>query len=163
MVQALNDKQLIFTGTTAHTGRKTSDFPGNSPLRHLCYGRILLDRSTPRAGFETAGRETALLCMHGSCSVRVDGVPHALAQYDAIYVPRNSAIEVTTDSEVDLVECAAEVDGDYPLQLVPYEDVKKNPAQKFTAGGDATSRDRFPESCRRVMSPAELTSQSAQS
>jgi 5-deoxy-glucuronate isomerase len=141
MVQALNDKQLIFSGTTAHQGRKTSVFPGNSQLRHLHYGRILLSGAVPRASFETGGRETALLCMRGSCSVRVDGNPHVLAQYDAIYIPRGSAVEVTTDSEVDLVECAAEVDGDYPLQLVPYEDVKKNPAQKFTAGGEATSRD----------------------
>lgn len=141
MVQALNDKQLIFTGTTAHKGRKTSVFPGNSQLRHLCYGRILLDGSAPRASFETAGRETALLCMRGRCTVQVNGKPHALAQYDAIYVPRNSAIEVTTDAEVDLVECAAEVDGDYPLQLVPYAEVKQNPAQKFTAGGESTSRD----------------------
>jgi 5-deoxy-glucuronate isomerase len=91
--------------------------------------------------FETGGRETALLCLRGRCTVHVDGKPHALAQYDAIYVPRNSAIEVTTDAEVDLVECAAEVDGDYPLQLVPYADVKQNPAQKFTAGGESTSRD----------------------
>jgi 5-deoxy-glucuronate isomerase len=79
--------------------------------------------------------------MHGGCSVVVDGARHVLGQYDAIYVPRGSSVEVTTDSNVDLVECAAEVDGDYPLQLVPYAEVKQNPAQKFTAGGPATSRD----------------------
>ena len=141
MAQALNDKQLIFSGTTAHKGRKTSVFPGNSALRHLHYGRILLDGSVPHVSFDTGGRETALLCMHGGCTVKVDGAPHTLAQYDAIYVPRGSAIEVTTDAMCDLVECAAEVDGDYPLQLVPYEQVKQNPAQKFTAGGAATSRD----------------------
>ena len=141
MAQALHDKQLIFSGTTAHKGRKTSVFPGNSQLRHLHYGRVLLDSAVPHVSFETAGRETALLCMHGDCTLKVDGVPHTLAQYDAIYVPRGSAIEITTDSMVDLVECAAEVDGDYPLQLVPYELVKQNPAQKFTAGGASTSRD----------------------
>ena len=43
MAQALTDKQLIFSGTTAHKGRKTSIFPGNSELRHLHYGRVLLD------------------------------------------------------------------------------------------------------------------------
>ena len=50
MAQALNDKQLIFSGTTAHKGRKTSVFPGNSELRHLHYGRVLLDSSVPHAG-----------------------------------------------------------------------------------------------------------------
>jgi 5-deoxy-glucuronate isomerase len=141
MATALNDKQLIFPGTTAHRGRKTSVFPGNSALQHLHYGRILLDPSQATASFDTGARETALLCMHGACTVKVDGAPHRLAQYDAIYVPRGRALEITTDSSCDLVECAAEVDGDYPLQLVPYEQVKQNPAQKFTAGGPSTSRD----------------------
>jgi 5-deoxy-glucuronate isomerase len=141
MAQALNEKQLIFSGTTSHKGRQTSVFPGNSSLRHLHYGRILLDHSVPHVSFETGGRETALLAMHGGCSVKVDGQRHVLGQYDAIYIPRGSAVEVTTDSNVDLVECAAEVDGDYPLQLVPYDQVKQNPAQKFTAGGPSTSRD----------------------
>ena len=141
MAQALHDKQLLFSGTTAHKGRKTAVFPGNSALRHLNYGRVLLDASVPRVSFDTGARETALLCMHGSCSVRVNGESHPINQYDAIYVPRGSAVEVTTTSSVDLVECAAEVEGDYPLQLVPYEQVKQNPAQKFTAGGESTSRD----------------------
>jgi 5-deoxy-glucuronate isomerase len=141
MAQALNDKQLLFSATAAHQGRKISVFPGNSQLRHLHYGRILLDGAVPSVSFETGERETALLCMRGSCSVAVDGQKHVIGQYDAIYVPRGSAVQVSTDSSVDLVECAAEVEGDYPLQLVPYEQVQQNPAQKFTAGGPSTSRD----------------------
>jgi 5-deoxy-glucuronate isomerase len=141
MAKALRDQELVFSGTAAHRGRKISVSPSNSAVSHLHYGRILLDGATPHASFETGPRETALLCMHGGCSVVVDGARHALAQYDAIYVPRGRTVEVTTDSHVDLVECAAEVDGDYPLQLVPYESVKQNPAQKFTAGGPSTSRD----------------------
>jgi 5-deoxy-glucuronate isomerase len=141
MAQALNEKQLIFSGTASHQGRRTSVFPGNSALRHLHYGRILLDGSLPRVSFSTGERETALQCMHGGCSVEVDGRRHVLGLYDAIYVPRGSTIELTTDSNVDLVECAAEVEGDYPLQLVPYDDVKHNPSQKFSAGGPSTSRD----------------------
>jgi 5-deoxy-glucuronate isomerase len=141
MAQALTDQQLIFSGTTAHRGRKTSVSPGNSSLSHLCYGRILLDGTEPRVTFGTDQRETALLCMHGSCRVEVDGQPHVINQYDAIYIPKGRSVEVSTDSSVDLVECAAEVDGDYPLQVVPYEQVKQNAAQKFTAGGPSTSRD----------------------
>ena len=135
MAQALTDQQLLFSGTASHRGRHTSVSPGNSSLRHLCYGRILLDSSVPHVSFETGARETALLCMRGGCSVEVDGTPHTLGLYDAIYVPRGSSLEVTSDAEVDLVECAAEVDGDYPLQVVPYQQVQQNPAQKFTAGG----------------------------
>jgi 5-deoxy-glucuronate isomerase len=42
---------------------------------------------------------------------------------------------------VDIVECAADVAGDYPLQIVRYSEVAKDPALKFTAGGPSTTRD----------------------
>jgi 5-deoxy-glucuronate isomerase len=138
---ALAQQQLIFSGTAKHRGRLVSVSPGNSSLKHLHYGRILLDGGTPAASFETGQLETALLCMRGACSVSVDGVRHVINQYDAIYVPPGKAVEVSTDSDVDLVECAATVSGEYPLQVVRYEEVRQNPAQKFTAGGPSTSRD----------------------
>jgi 5-deoxy-glucuronate isomerase len=141
MAKAFDPKKLIFTGTASHRGRVISVTPRNSDLAHLHYGRILLDRDTQRAAFETEDRETALLCMRGECTVRVDGEAHAIGTYDAIYVPRGSSVEVETSSEVDLVECAAAVTGDYPLQIVRYADVSKEPSQKFRAGGPATSRD----------------------
>jgi 5-deoxy-glucuronate isomerase len=50
-------------------------------------------------------------------------------------------VEVATKSSVDLVECAAEVTGDYPLQVIRYADVVKDPKLRFKAGGPSTSRD----------------------
>jgi 5-deoxy-glucuronate isomerase len=137
----LDPKRLIFSGTASHRGRKISVSPDNSDLSHLNYGRIRLDREVTSAVFDTEGRETALLCMGGECTVAVDGAAHSLDTYDAIYVPRGCHVEVTTSTDVDLVECSAEVKGNYPLQIVRYADVKKDPAMKFRAGGDATSRD----------------------
>lgn len=141
MATALDPKKLIFTGTASHRGRRISVSPGNSELEYLHYGRILLDHGQSRVAFGTDGRETALLCMRGECTVTVAGEPHSLGTYDAIYVPRGSSVEVSTATEVDLVECAAEVSGDYPLQLVRYADVAREPTQKFRAGGPATARD----------------------
>jgi len=137
----LDPKRLIFSGTASQRGRHVSVTPENSDLEHLHYGRIRLEGAEPGAAFDTGGRETALLCMRGRCVVNVSGTDHALDTYDAIYVPRGSKVLVTTDSEVDLVECAAEVSGDYPLQVVRYSDVQQDPALKFRAGGPATSRD----------------------
>ena len=137
----LDPKNLIFSGTAAHRGRTVAVTPKNSELAHLCYGRIRLDSTSPRAAFETNERETALMCMKGTCRVTVGGTGYDLDTYDAIYIPRGSAVEVTTTSEVDLVECAADVTGDYPLQIVRYAEIKKDPALKFTAGGAATTRD----------------------
>ena len=138
---SLDPKRLIFPGTASKRGRSIAVSPKNSDLAHLHYGRILLDRDTPRVTFETGTRETALLCMKGACRLVVDGETIELDTYDAICVPRGKAVEVTTTSEVDLVECSAEVTGDYPLQVVRYEDTKADPARKFRAGGAATSRD----------------------
>jgi 5-deoxy-glucuronate isomerase len=141
MTSALDPKQLIYTGTASQRGRSVAVHPDNSSLEHLGYGRIRLDVELPKASFETGKRETALMCMKGACRVTVDGAPHDLDTYDAIYIPRGSKVDVSTTSLVDLVEVSADVDGEYPLQLVRYSDVKADPALKFTAGGDSTSRD----------------------
>jgi 5-deoxy-glucuronate isomerase len=41
---------------------------------------------------------------------------------------------------VDLVDCSAEVDNKYPLQIVRYSDVKDNTSLSFDTGGDANRR-----------------------
>ena len=140
-MNTLDPKQLIFKGTASARGRSVAVTPTNSPLDHLCYGRIRLDSEVPRAAFATEGRETALLCMKGSCTLKVNAELIELDTYDAIYIPRGASVEVGTKSEVDLVECSAEVSGDYPLQVIRYSTVKQDPALKFTAGGASTTRD----------------------
>jgi len=137
----LESSKLIFSGTASRRGRHVSITPANSEMAHLHYGRIILDASTPRVAFSTEGRETALLAMRGACSVTVDGTRYDIGLHDAIYVPRGSAVVVETTGEVDLVECASEVTGTYPLQVIRYAEISANPKQKFRAGGDATTRD----------------------
>jgi 5-deoxy-glucuronate isomerase len=137
----LGSQQLIFSGTASHKGRRVAVSPANSSLAHLHYGRILLDAEVPKVSFETGTHETALLSMRGGCDVTVNGTVHAIGLHDAIYIPRGSAVTVATGADVDLVECSAEVTGDYPLQIIRYADVVKDPALKFTAGGPATSRN----------------------
>ncbi len=144
---SLSDKsRLVFHDTAARKGRFISVSPANSAMKHLSYGRIRLDADAPPVSLETAGSEVALICLHGAGSVRVrDGrtnkeETHDLGTYDAIYVPRGCAVAVSTTTSVDLLECGAPVDGDYPLQIVRYADVEKNPALKFAAGKEASSR-----------------------
>lgn len=139
--RTLDPKGLIFSGTASQLGRHVAVSPQNSALSHLQYGRVRLNRELAQVSFQTLERETALLCMRGSCRVAVDGTTYDLGLHDAIYVPRGSAVEVSTAGEVDLVEVAADVTGDYPLQVVRYADIQKDPALKFRAGGSATSRD----------------------
>jgi 5-deoxy-glucuronate isomerase len=153
----LDPQKLFFSDTASRLGRHMAVSPANSDLEHLHYGRIRLDvnqsdmSQSGVAGraveFTTGGRETGLLCMKGRCRVRIrqQGATAdediSLDQYDAVYVPRGAAVEVSTDAEVDLVEVAAEVSGQYPLQIIRYAEVAKTPSLKFSAGNDGSRRD----------------------
>lgn len=148
----LDPQKLFFSDTASRLGRHVAVSPANSDLEHLHYGRIRLDVSqSDVAGraveFTTGGRETGLLCMKGRCRIRVRQQGAAadedinLDQYDAVYVPRGAAVELSTDAEVDLVEVAAEVSGQYPLQIIRYAEVAKTPSLKFSTGNDGSRRD----------------------
>lgn len=150
-IPSLDPRRLYFPDTASRPGRYLAVSPKNSDLEYLHYARLRLDADSPATTFETGPRETGLLCMKGSCRLRVSlpnpSAGHAatesidLGLHDAAYIPRGSVVEVRTESEVDLVECSAEVSGEYPLQIVRYADVSKTPALKFSAGGEASRRD----------------------
>ena len=109
-------------------------------MKHLVYGRIILDKEVPSAVFATGDFESGLICLSGQCTINADGQTFELDRYDSIYLPRETDVEVTTASAVDLVECSAAVEKKYPLQLVRYADVEKDAALKFKTGGSATTR-----------------------
>ena len=131
---------MIFRGTNRHKGRHVAVTPENSAMKHLVYGRIILDAETPRAAFSTGTLETGLICLSGACTIRAGDETHEINRHDSIYIPRDTEVEVTTASAVDLVECSAEVDNKYPLQVVRYADVESNGALKFKTGGAANTR-----------------------
>jgi 5-deoxy-glucuronate isomerase len=137
----LDPRKLVFTGTASHRGRMVSVSPENSVLERLWYGRILLGPDHPSASFSTEGRETAFIVMRGACTLAVNGERHHLGLHDGAYIPRGSNVEVTAEQELDIVECSAEVSGDYPLQIIRYQEIAANPKLKFRAGGPSTSRD----------------------
>src|SRR5690349_7836511 len=116
-------------------GRHISVSPHNSAMRHLQYGRIILRGAKKAEAFSTEARETGLICLSGEGSVAVGGKEFALGTYDAIYIPRDSAVKVTTYSDVDFVEFSAEVQHSYPLQVVRFGELERNPGLKFSTGG----------------------------
>lgn len=136
----VDTKQLIFRGTNKNKGRHISITPDNSAMKHLHYGRIILDAETSDVSFDTDSNEVGLICLSGKASVTVGDETHELTRYDSIYIPRNSKVEITTDENVDFVEFSAEVEGSYPVQVVHYADVEKDSALKFKAGADSNSR-----------------------
>ena len=138
-MQESND-QLIFRGTNQQKGRHVAVSPQNSAMKHLAYGRIILDADTPAAKFSTGEREVGLICMSGACAIKAEGETQEIGRYDSIYLPRDTEVEITTEGAVDLVECSAEVENKYPLQIVRYADVERDGSLKFKTGGASNTR-----------------------
>src|SRR5205085_7280459 len=134
------DDRWIFRGTNRRKGRHVAITPQNSQMKHLVYGRIRLDAGEPRASFSTGELETGLICLSGECTIKAAGETHRIGRYDSIYIPRDTDVEVTTETAVDLVECSAEVENKYPLQVVRYADVEGDGSLKFRTGGASNSR-----------------------
>lgn len=126
--------KMVFRKTNEHVGRRISVTPRNSTNQHLSYGRIILNSSTRSVSFHNGGQETGLICLAGTATVKVEDRSFEFVQYDSIYIPAGSTVEVSTNDSVDLAEFSADVEGQYPLQFVRYADISKDPSLKFTAG-----------------------------
>jgi 5-deoxy-glucuronate isomerase len=132
--------KMIFRKTNTQSGRHISVTPANSYMRHLAYGRILLNPSKSTESFSTGNREIGLICLSGQAVVTVDHQDIEIAPYDAIYIPRDSSLIVTTNTNVDLAEFSADVDHLYPLQVVRFAQLAKDPGLKFSTGGPGYTR-----------------------
>src|SRR5229473_1707058 len=93
-----------------------------------------------RMVFRKTNGQTGLILLSGLATVRTEGKEFELGQYDAIYIPRDSKIEVSTKSQADIAEFSSDVEGKYPLKVVRYAETSQNPGMKFSAGGPGSSR-----------------------
>ena len=132
--------KMIFRGTHSHTGRQISVSPANSTMQHLCYGRIILNDSRSNEIFSTGDRETGLICLSGEATVTFADNQFSLGRFDSLYIPRDSKVEVTTKSSVDLAEFSAPVSRKYPVKLVRYSEVERDPGLNFNTGGPGSKR-----------------------
>src|SRR5260221_14736490 len=106
-------ERMIFRKTNAQTGRHVSMTPQNSTMRHLAYGRVILNLSKPSISFPNGDRETGLICLSGKATAQAAVEEFELGKVEAIYIPRDSSIEISTSNSVDLAEFSAEVSAKY--------------------------------------------------
>jgi len=130
----------VVRGTHRQKGRTEWLAPGRYAVRQLHYGRVILDGGQAIT-FNTGERETGLIALGGAATVTVNERIFRLTPYDALYVPRTTAVCVSTAEGCDLAEVSAPVERAYPLQFVPFDSVRKDPALHFVAGGPNTTRD----------------------
>lgn len=122
-------------------GRRTAVRPGATAARYLHYGRITLAAGEPPLQFNSNDHEVGLICLNGKATVRAEGETFDLDRYDAVYVPRDSEIEVSTTDGCDLAEVSAPVAKRYPIKFVSYKEVRQNPKLHLIAGKPPAERD----------------------
>jgi len=122
-------------------GRRTAVAPGTTAARFLHYGRITLLAGDSPLQFNSHDHEVGLICLNGKATVRAEGETFDLDRYDAIYVPRDSEIQISTTDGCDLAEVSAPVDKRYPIKFVSYKEVRQNPKLHLIAGKPPAERD----------------------
>jgi 5-deoxy-glucuronate isomerase len=140
-LEPIRPETCVVKATHAQPGRTISVKPGETASRNLFYGRIIIAAGGDDIVFETEDRETGLVCLNGEASIKTGESTFKLTRYDAIYVPRDSHVTVSSDSGCDLAELASPVEKHYPLQYVSFADVRKDPALHFIAGKPPMERD----------------------
>jgi len=147
MAPSITPESCLIRGTHAHKGRTRWLSPETAAVRHLHYGRIILDSTDLNPGdapleFSTGTHETGLICLRGAATVETAGNRFSLTPYDALYIPRDSVVLVKpSDQGCDLAEISAPVAGAYPLQFVPFAAMRQNPSLHLQAGGPNCRRD----------------------
>jgi len=131
---------MVFRNTHGHIGRNIFITPANSSMRHLAYGRIVLNDAKPAETFSTGNHETGLICVSGEAVVATDGKEAQIGQYDAVYAPRDALVQISTKTSVDIAEFSADVAHRYPLQIVRWAEIAKDPGLTFTTGGPGCTR-----------------------
>jgi 5-deoxy-glucuronate isomerase len=142
-LQEISPATCFVPATHEGRGRRGAVAPGKTAARYLHYGRITLGAGDGALAFDNNDHETGLVCLKGAARVSVAGQAFELARYDALYVPRDSRIEVGAigGGACDLAEVSAPVEGRYPVQVVRYADVRQNPKLHLIAGQPPAERD----------------------
>lgn len=129
--------------TDKGTGRRLAVTPGQTAARFLNYGRIKVGPGDTPLRFQNHDHETGLVCLKGEASVSTNGETFELSRYDAVYIPRDSEIEVAAPDNAgcDLAEVSAPVSQKYPIKFVSYQEVRANPKLHMIAGQPPAERD----------------------
>src|SRR6266581_385419 len=117
-LENIDPATCVVKGTHKAKGRTISVSPGATASRNLFYGRIIIETGDFPAVFNNETHETGLICLNGTGSVATGGQSFAMNRYDALYVPRDSQIEVSSDGNFDLAELSSPVENKYPLQFI---------------------------------------------
>ena len=142
MTEQIAKDTCIVRNTAARKGRTQAVVPGKTATKYLHYGRIILDAGDEPVRFDTREMETGLVGLKGSAIVRAGDQSFTLGRFDSLYVPRDTAIDVTPGPDgCDLAELAAPVEQAYPVQFVPFASVQQDPGLHLNVGAVPNQRE----------------------
>lgn len=141
VLEPISRETCIIKQTHTSKGRTNQVSPETTASRNLWYGRIKLDPDDLPISFQNKSHETGLICLNGEATISIGDIQYPVKRYDALYIPRDSQIEVSSEVGCDLAELSAPVAKSYPLQFVSFSDVRKDDSLHFTAGKPPSERD----------------------
>jgi len=130
----------LFRATHQVQGRKRIIHQYNTGLEFLRYGRVIFSGTGGSVTIDTEDEEIAFVCLNGTGTIGLEGRSYDLKKYDALYVPRESSVEVSSQGPFDLAECAAPASRKYPVQFVRFDEVLKDPNLVRKAGFEPYAR-----------------------
>jgi 5-deoxy-glucuronate isomerase len=136
-------KEILFRNTAEKKGRHLLITPENSDLEIMSIGRIILDSQLKQIQFNSGENEISLICLHGVGKIKVNNSEFSIELYDAVYVPRESNITISTETYLDLVESSAPVSEKYIEVCVKYSDVKNDDKLHMSLGGATDHRELY--------------------
>jgi 5-deoxy-glucuronate isomerase len=141
-IRPITVESCIVRDTASQKGRTIQVEPGRTAARYLYYGRIILSPGDSVVRFGTKERETAFVCLKGDAQIKCEGNLYRLGRYDALYAPRDAAVEIAPEAEgCDLAEVSSPVVKRHPVQFVSFSEVTKDPGLHFAAGGPGCQRE----------------------
>ena len=142
---AITAQTCVIRATHKKKGRTRSLGPGNGggppPALRTDHSGC---RPIAPIEFSTGTHETGLIALNGKATIEARrGSSFTLAPYDALYIPRDhrGARDRPASAGCDLAEISAPVTGTYPVQFVPFAEVRRDPNLHFAAGTPSCERD----------------------
>ena len=139
-MSSLNLDRCVVRNTAARKGRSQSVTPDTTAARHLHYGRIILD-AADHLSFDTGARETGLDCLKGQATVKTEGASYSLVPFDAIYVPRDAAIEIASGEPASISPSSPRRCRTPPGAVCGVHRRPEGRRPAFSGGADASRRE----------------------
>jgi 5-deoxy-glucuronate isomerase len=130
----------LFRGTHRVEGRKRIIHQYNTGLEFLRYGRIVFGGKGGSIDVDSRDEEIGFVCLKGYGNIKGEGKTFSLGKYDALYIPRESRCSITSEGALDLAEVAAPSSKKYPVQLVRFDEIRKDSDLAKQAGFEPYAR-----------------------